>query len=161
FEERLTRGGAPLTRMFEAANALSEDVRRVSTEDKAWLNDGGLSFDLHCLFGGQLAGDDTAHLYLIYPEGNWVEVRSATPYWIIGESRYGKPILDRVFQHSSSLEEALQMGMLAFDATRTSSSDVDAPVDTVLYRDGTFELREQRYDSNDLEPLRKKWQEAI
>ena len=161
FEERLLRSQVPLNRMYEAANALAEEIRRVRTEDKAWLVDGGLAFDLHCLFGGQLAGDDEARLYLIYPEGNWVEVRAATPYAIIGESRYGKPILDRVWQHTDTLEEALQVGMLAFDATRTSASDVDAPVDTVLYRKGAFELREHRYGRDDLEPLRRTWQEAI
>jgi putative proteasome-type protease len=161
FEERLQRGGAPLSRMYEAANALAEEIRRVRTEDKPWLVDGGLAFDLHCLFGGQLSGDDEAHLYLIYPEGNWVEVRAATPYAIIGESRYGKPILDRVWRHSGTLAGALQVGLLAFDATRTSASDVDTPVDVVLYRSGTFALQEQRYERDDLDPLRRTWQQAI
>ena len=161
FEERLQQRDAPLNRMYEAANALAEQIRRVSVEDKSWLVDGGLSFDLHCLIGGQLSGDTDAHLYLIYPEGNWVEVGAATPYTIIGESRYGKPILDRIWRHSGSLEEALQVGLLAFDATRTSASDVDVPVDVVLYRNGTFELHEQRFEQDDLEPMRKKWGAAL
>src|SRR4029079_15798428 len=97
-------------------------VRPAATEEKAGLAASGFAFDVHCLFGGQLADDEEAHLYLIYPEGNWVEVRSGTPYVIIGAAGYGKPILDRMWQHTEPLYSALQVGMLAFDATRTSSS---------------------------------------
>ena len=160
FKERL-RNEQDLDRMYKAANALSEEIRRVRTEDKDWLADSGLFFDLHCIFGGQLAGDQDAHLYLIYPEGNWVEVRSGTPYVIIGESRYGKPTLDRVWSHDRGLGDALRVGLLAFDATKTSASDVDYPVDVVAYRPDTFELKEQRFTGEDLEPVRRYWQRAI
>ena len=160
FEERLLQETS-LDRMYKAANALSEEIRRVRTEDKDFLAESGLYFDLHCIFGGQLAGDDQAHLYLIYPEGNWVEVRSGTPYVIIGESRYGKPILDRVWQYDHTLSEALKVGLLAFDATKTSASDVDYPVDVVMYRPDSFTLKESRFTGQDLEPLRAYWQNAI
>jgi putative proteasome-type protease len=100
-------------------------------------------------------------MYLIYPEGNWIEVGSGTPYVIIGESRYGKPILDRVWAHEDSLAQALKVGLLAFDATRTSASDVDYPVDVVSYIPGTFAMREQRFSGLDLQPLRDYWQNAI
>lgn len=160
FEERL-KNEAGLNRMFKAVNALAEEIRRVRTEDLAWLGQGGLYFDLHCLFGGQLAGDEDAHLYLIYPEGNWVEVRAGTPYVIIGESRYGKPVLDRVWRYESTLSDALRIGLLAFDATRTSASDVDYPLDAVLYRSSAFELREARFTADDLEPLGQYWQAAV
>jgi putative proteasome-type protease len=160
FEERL-RSEVGLDRMYKAANALAAEIRRVRAEDREYLMDGGLYFDLHCIFGGQLAGDGEAHMYLIYPEGNWVEVRSGTPYVIIGESRYGKPILDRVWSYSGGLPEALKVGLLAFDATRTSASDVDYPVDVVTYVPGTFTMREQRFSGADLQPLRDYWQNAI
>jgi putative proteasome-type protease len=160
FEERL-RSETDLDRMYKAVNALSAEIRRVRTEDKDFLMESGLFFDLHCIFGGQLAGDSEAHLYLIYPEGNWVEVRSGTPYVIIGESRYGKPILDRVWKYDDTLGQALKVGLLAFDATKTSASDVDYPVDVVMYRPDTFTLREQRFTGPDLDPLRMYWQNAI
>ncbi|MEX2374227.1 MAG: peptidase [Dehalococcoidia bacterium] len=160
FEERL-KNEDNLDRMYKAANVLSEEIRRVRVEDMDWLNQGGLHFDLHCILGGQLSGDETPHMYLIYPEGNWVEVRSGTPYVIIGESRYGKPVLDRTWRYDRSLPDALRIGLLAFDATRTSASDVDYPVDAVMYQAGTFELQEQRYTGEDLVPLRQFWQNAI
>jgi len=100
-------------------------------------------------------------MYLIYPEGNWVEVRSGTPYVIIGASRYGKPILDRAWRYDRSLSDAMLLGLLAFDATRTSASDVDYPVDTVLYRPDSFELREARFDGADMAPMRETWQQAV
>ena len=160
FEERL-KNEQNLDRMYKAANALSQEIRNVRTEDMEWLGQSGLHFDLHCIFGGQLSDDDGPHMYLIYPEGNWVEVRSGTPYVIIGESRYGKPVVDRVWRYDRSLADALRIGLLAFDATRTSASDVDYPVDSVLYRGDTFELREQRFTGEDLVPLRRFWQNAI
>ena len=63
FEERLKGGESNLDRMYKAANAMSDEIRRCRTEDKQWLVDSGLSFDLHCLIGGQLDGDDEAHLF--------------------------------------------------------------------------------------------------
>src|SRR5690606_3818908 len=119
FEERL-KAEDGIDRMYKAANALAEEIRRVREEDMEWLEQGGLYFDLHCIFGGQLAEDEDAHLYLIYPEGNWVEVRAGTPYVIIGESRYGKPVIDRAWRYDRSLADALRIALLAFDATRTS-----------------------------------------
>lgn len=160
FEERLEHE-AGLDRMFRAANALSDEIRRIRTEELEWLEQGGLSFNIHCIFGGQLSRDEEPHLYLLYPEGNWVEVRAGTPYVIIGESSYGKPILDRVWRHDQSLELALRVGLLAFDATRTSASDVSYPVDAVHYRADQFKLREQRFSAEDLDPLRLYWQQAI
>jgi putative proteasome-type protease len=161
FEERLRSDTDELTKMYQAANALAEEIRRVRQEDHPWLAESGLSFDLHCIFGGQLQEDEEHRLYLIYPEGNWVEVRRGTPYVIIGESRYGKPVLDRVWRYDQGLQSALRAGLLSFDATRTSASAVDYPVDAVIYRPGSFEMREQRFSGEDLEPLRSYWQQAI
>ena len=163
FEERLqsSSSSGELKKMYMAANVLAEELRRVRREDLQWLMEGGLFFDLHCIFGGQLEGDDQHRLYLIYPEGNWVEVRTGAPYVIIGESRYGKPILDRVWRHEQGLFEALRVGLLSFDATRTSASDVDYPVDTVLYRQGSFQMQEARFDADALNPLQEYWQGAM
>lgn len=161
FEERLANDESGLKKMYEAANALADEVRRVREEDSRWLLEGGLSFDLHCIIGGQLEDDDEPHLYLLYPEGNWIEVRSGTPYVIIGESRYGKPILDRVWSHEQPLRNALRDGLLAFDATATSASDVDPPVDVVLYSNDSHQMNECRFEAAELRPLREFWAERM
>ena len=74
FEERLRQNGGHLARSYQAVNALAEEMRRVYDEDNDWLIKAGLHFDLHCIVGSQLAEDESPHLYLLYPQGNWVEV---------------------------------------------------------------------------------------
>ena len=161
FEERLASEDGNLGKMFQAANALSAEIRRVRAEEQEWLAEGGLRFDLRCILGGELEADSEHRLYLLYPEGNWEEVRVGTPYVIIGESRYGKPLLDRLWRHDLSLADPLSAGLISFDATRTSASNVDLPVDCVLYRRGTFQMHEQRFDADALEPIGECWSEAI
>ena len=95
-----------------------------------------------------VAGDAEHKLYMIYPEGNWVEIGEGTPYHIIGASGYGKPVLDRTLKFDDSLQFALTVGTLAFDSTRISAADVDFPVDIVLYMrnslsDGLAAIREE------------------
>jgi putative proteasome-type protease len=161
FDERLQQDGTDLDKMYKAANALADEIRRVRTEDQRWLIESGLAFDLHLILGGQLRNDDTHHLFLIYPEGNWIEVGTATPYVIIGETRYGKPLLDRVWRHGAPLEQALRDGLLSFDATRTSATDVDPPADVVLYRRGSHTMHEMRLTEQDLQPLARFWNDEI
>ena len=114
-----------------------------------------------CIIGGQLEDDDEPRLYLLYPEGNWIEVRSGTPYVIIGESRYGKPILDRVWSHDQPLRNALRDGLIAFDATVTSASDVDPPVDAVHYLANSYQMNERRFEAQELRPLRDFWADRM
>ena len=161
FEERLERDEDGLTKIYEAANALAGEVRRVRDEDERWLAESGLAFDLNCILGGQLAGDGEPSLFHLYPEGNWVRIGEGTPYVIIGSSSYGKPMLDRAWSHEQSLLHALRDGLLAFDATATSASDVDPPVDCVLYRAGSYEVNELRFEAGDLAAVRAYWGDAL
>lgn len=161
FDERLESAEAGLTRMHVVANALAEEIRRVRGEDEQWLIRSGLSFDLHTILGGQMAEDQHCRMFLIYPEGTWIEVAEGTPYAIIGESSYGKPLLDRAWRFDGTLEDALTIGLLAFSATRASASDVGPPLDTVLCRDGNYAMREHRFSEEDLAPLSAMWSEWI
>src|SRR5262245_61463607 len=132
FDEFITAREEPLDRLFKAVNALAEQIRRVADEDKEALAKSGLPFDIHCLVGGQFKHDPRHGLYLVYPEGNWIEIREGTPYQIIGSTGYGKPILDRTLKYQDSMRFALKVGFLAFDSTRISATDVDLPIDVVL-----------------------------
>ena len=161
FEERLQNNGADLSRAYEAVNALAAEIRRVYDEDNDWLIKAGLWFDLHCIVGGQLAEDAAPHLYLLYPQGNWVEVSQGTPYVIIGDTRYGKPILDRTLRHEGSLEKALRVGLLSFNSTQASSTDVGPPVDAVVYARDSFAMRERRFDADEMQPVADYWQRSI
>jgi putative proteasome-type protease len=159
FEERLQRDEASqsLRRVYHAANALADEVRRVYNEDQSWLAASGLPFDLSLIIGGQMEDDEQHHLYLIYPQGNWIEVDASTPYVLIGESSYGKPLLDRFWNCDRSLSEGLRVGLLAFDATRISTTSVGAPLDAVVYVRDSFEMREQRFMLEELAPLSQYW----
>ena len=161
FEEAIGESDQSFDKLFKAVNVFAAQIRRVAEEDRGALYNAGLTFNLHALVGGQLEDDREHKLYLIYPQGNWVEVSEGTPYCIIGESGYGKPLLDRVLRYNSSMDLALKVGFLAFDATRTSSTNVEYPLDVVLYRSGTFDIIEHRFQKEELADISSWWQSRI
>ena len=161
FDEVLAEAGGASDKLYKVVNLFASQLRRVAIEDKAYLKESGLHFDMHALIGGQLTEDDTHKLYLAYPEGNWVEICQGTPYHIIGEGGYGKPVMDRTLKYSDSLRMALKVGCLAFDSTRISAADVDFPVDVVIYHAGGRELAEHRYEKEDLANISSWWQEHL
>ncbi len=161
FDEAIGESDQTFDRLYKAVNVVAAQIRRVADEDKGAFDKAGLTFNLHALVGGQLEDDREHKLYLIYPQGNWVEVSEGTPYCIIGESGYGKPLLDRVLRYNSSMDLALKVGFLAFDATRTSSTSVEYPLDVVLYRRDTFDMIEHRFHKEDLAEISSWWQSRI
>ncbi|WP_295712229.1 peptidase [Mucilaginibacter sp.] len=148
-------------KMYKAVNAFGEQVRRVAVEDKASLEAAGFKFDLNTIIGGQLKDDDEHKLFLLYPEGNWVELGQGAPYVVIGNSGHGKAILNRILTEDSSLKLALKTGFLSFDSTRVSSNNVDFPIDVALYKKDTFEIIETRYEKKDLEYISAQWAEEL
>lgn len=161
FDEVLEESDQDFDKLYKAVNAFAIQVRRVAEEDKSALEDSGLPFNLYSIIGGQLENDKEHKLYMLYPAGNWVEVSQGTPYYLIGESTYGKPILDRTLSYDRDLETVLKIGYLAFDATRKSAVDVDFPMDVVLYRKDTYEIVEHRYEGKRLLQVSDWWQERL
>lgn len=161
FDEAIGESDQTFDKLFKAVNVFATQIRRVADEDRDALCNAGLIFNLHALVGGQLENDREHKLFLIYPQGNWVEVSQGTPYCIIGESGYGKPLLDRVLRYTCSLDLALKVGFLAFDATRTSSTSVEYPLDVVLYRHDTFDIIQHRFHKEDLADISAWWQSRI
>ncbi len=162
FEEALLTQPEPLDRVFKAVNLYAQQVRRVADEDRVALAASGFRFDSQTLIGGQFSADPIHRLFLVYPEGNWVEVGSnGTPYQIIGESGYGKPILDRTLKYEDGMRFAFKVGCLAFDSTRISAADVDFPIDVVLYVKDSGRLVEHRYAREDLHQVSAWWQDRL
>ena len=161
FDEILADQEEPCDRLFKAVNLLSDQIRKVSKEDREALVGGGFNFDIRVLIGGQLEHDNEHRLYLIYPEGNWVEIGKGTPYQIIGTLGYGKPVLDRTLKYNDSLRFALKVGCLAFDSTRISAADVDYPIDVVIYGKNSYQITEHRYYKQDIAPISDWWQERL
>jgi putative proteasome-type protease len=160
FEEEL-ESGPGFDRLYKAANAFGAQLRRVAAEDGEALAAAGLHFNLHSLIGGRLSADSESKLYLVYPQGNWVEINEARPYHIIGESGYGRPVLDRSLKHTDSIPFAFKVGCLAFDSTRISASDVDFPLDVVIVRDGEDRVWEGRLQREDLASMSAWWSDRI
>jgi putative proteasome-type protease len=161
FEDAFARGANTRDRLFKVVNLYSQMVRRVRDEDGAALQQAELKFNAHALIGGQMAGDSAHKLFLVYPEGNWVEIGPDTPYQIIGASGFGKPILERSLTKTDSMLYAFKVGLLAFDATRLCAADVDYPMDVILYSRGSFELVERRYELDELSQISNWWQERM
>jgi putative proteasome-type protease len=161
FEDVLESSDTQFDRLYKAVNVLAQQLRRVAAEDKEALEAAKLQFNLFALIGGQMEHDREHKLYLLYPEANWVEVGPGTPYSIIGETGYGKPILDRTLKYSDSMQFALKVGCLAFDSTRISAANVDFPIDIVVYKRDTFEIIEHRYEKKDLIDISNWWQERL
>lgn len=161
FEEELEEEGQEFKRLYNAVNCFARQVRRVAEEDSAALTSSKLRFDMHALVAGQLEADKKHKLYLIYPEGNWVDIGPGTPYCIIGESGYGKPILDRTLKFTDPMRYALKVGCLAFDSTRISAANVDFPIDVVAYRPEQRVFLQHRFSKDDLRPSSDWWQERL
>jgi len=161
FEEKIEEEGSKFDKMYKAVNHFTEQIRIVAEEDKPALEESGLSFNLHCIIGGQLEKDDEHKLFLVYPQGNWIEVTMETPYQIIGERGYGKPIMDLGLNFHSSPITALKVGFLAFDATRRSATDVGFPIDVVHYRKDSFKIVEYQYERSELEEVCAWWKERL
>ncbi|MCU1232691.1 MAG: putative proteasome-type protease [Candidatus Solibacter sp.] len=161
FEDAFARETMTRERLFKVVNLYAKQVRRVCEEDGEALRNAELKFNAYSLIGGQMSGDSTHKLYLVYPEGNWVEIGPDTPYQIIGASGFGKPILERSLKPHDSMLYAFKVGILAFDATRLCAADVDFPMDVLLYSRNSFEIVEQRYHRDDLREITVWWQERM
>ena len=161
FREIIDKDDETFNKLYKAVNAFARQVKQVAEEDKASLKEAGLDFNLHAIVGGQLQDDDGHRMYLLYPEGNWVEVSKGSPFAIIGNSGYGKPILNRVVKYNSPLKFALQAGFLSFDATQISANDVDYPIDVITYKKDSFNIVEERFTREDLRPVSQLWSEKL
>lgn len=155
------RPGEGFLTLRDAVNAYCEAVRRTATEDKESLEASNLNFNLHALICGQLANDREPNLFLVYPEANWIEVDERTPYLSIGNTSYGKPILDRALRHATSLRSAVKIAYLSFDSSRFSSADVGYPIDLLTYRTSARDWQGCTFHDDDLIEQRLWWNRHI
>lgn len=159
--QEITQKKKSYTKLYQVVNAFGEQLKRVAQEDKVNLTNSGFKFNLNTIIGGQLKDDDSHKLFMIYPEGNWVELEEGSPYVIIGNSGQGKAILNRILDVNTSMEQALKSGFLSFDSTRVSSNNVDFPIDVVLYKKDSFKMFEKRYEQRDLSVISDIWAEKL
>lgn len=148
-------------RLYQFTNLFGDQLRRVKAEDGPALAATNHAFNLHAIIGGRLPADESPQLFYVYPEGNWVEVAFDSPYFVIGRTYYGKPILDRLLTSDTPLSSAIALALLAFDATRTSVTDVDYPIDVAVLANGDSAPRFHRYSESDLAETISHWTRAL
>jgi putative proteasome-type protease len=150
--------------MFDAA-ALLGDVMRTNIDhiEKTQLNQGGIDFTCTFLIGGQIKGEEP-RLFLVYPQGNFIETTSDTAYFQIGESKYGKPIIDRVVHPETRFDDAVKCALVSFDSTIKSNLSVGLPIDLALVERDKFAISlRHRFDSDDayLKTVRVGWGKGL
>jgi putative proteasome-type protease len=124
--------------MFDAARVLGSAIRRVQERDGASLNQAGVDFNVSLIFGGQIQGEGM-RLFQVYAAGNFIEATPETPYFQVGESKYGKPVLDRVITPTTPLDEAAKCALVSMDSTLKSNLSVGLPMDLVVYEANRFQ----------------------
>ncbi len=120
------------TSMFDAVRVLGAAVRRIHSQDGAALERAGVDFNASMIFGGQIA-DEAMRLFLIYSAGNFIEATRETCYFQVGESKYGKPVLDRMITPATPLDEAAKCALVSMDSTLKSNLSVGLPLDLLVY----------------------------
>ena len=114
----------------EAVRHVGDAIREVHRRDAAALKEHNIEFNVSMIFGGQI-GAEPPRLFCIYAAGNYIEATADTPYFQIGESKYGKPIIDRVVSRSTSLAQAAKCALISMDSTIRSNLSVGLPLDLV------------------------------
>ena len=124
--------------MFDAARVLGSAIRRVRDRDAVSLQQAGVDFNVSMIFGGQINGE-SMRLFQVYSAGNFIEATPETPYFQVGESKYGKPVLDRVITPNTPLDEAAKCALVSMDSTLKSNLSVGLPLDMVVYEVNQFQ----------------------
>ena len=123
--------------MCDAARVLGAAIRHVYERDASSLKLAGVDFNVSLIFGGQIKGEGM-RLFQVYSAGNFIEATPETPYFQVGESKYGKPVLDRVITPGTPLDEAAKCALVSMDSTLKSNLSVGLPLDLVVYEANTF-----------------------
>lgn len=149
--------------MFDVAGVVSDAMREIEHRDKEHLEKSDLAFNASFILGGQISGEPM-RLFRIYAEGNFIEAGAETSFFQTGEAKYGKPILDRVINPSTSLSEAAKCVLVSFDSTMRSNLSVGMPIDLVCYERDALEVRKRRrFEQGDpyFGALSKGWSEGV
>lgn len=149
--------------MFDVALVVSDAMRAVDNRDGRYLEESYGGFNASFILGGQIGGEPP-RLFRIYAEGNFIEASTDTPYLQSGETKYGKPIIERVITHATSLYDAAKCVLVSFDATMRSNLSVGMPIDLICYATGSLEVgMRRRFEDNDIyfTALSDQWRDGL
>lgn len=149
--------------MFQIANIIGDTLKEVIKTQKMTGPESEADFGATIIVGGQINGM-SSRLFLIYPEGNFIEASEETPFFQVGETKYGRPILLRAYDREMSFEEAVKLLYVSFDSTLKANLSVGMPLDLqVVEEDGLRVTHRQRVDENDpyFHTISRSWGDAL
>ncbi len=129
--------------MFDVAMLVADAMRDIERRDGQYLEQNEIGFNASFIVGGQIHGEPM-RLFRIYAEGNFIEAGIDTPYFQTGETKYGKPIIDRVITRSTPLIDAAKCVLVSFDSTMRSNLSVGMPIDLICYERDSLQVRMRR-----------------
>jgi putative proteasome-type protease len=163
-EFRAGAGLATAANFYDAARCVGRHVRDVAALDREYLERDKIGFAVNLLVGGQIRGE-TPQLYLVYAQGNPLRCTRLSPFLQIGESKYGRPILDRGIRFGeTTLDQAVKYALISLDSTMRSNVAVGPPIDLLVYGNDDFSVRRyRRLDASDadLVEIRATWEQAL
>ncbi|WP_060492472.1 hypothetical protein [Pseudomonas sp. NBRC 111140] len=134
--------------LFDATVLVADTLREVVSRDRSKLT-AGIDLSSSFIVGGQIAAGPMA-IFNVYAQGNFFQATPDTPFLQLGESKYGRPILDRNLDYRTPLDEALRCGLISFDSTIRSNLSVGMPLDLLVYRKNSLEsMTRRRINSDD------------
>jgi putative proteasome-type protease len=150
--------------MFSVAELVGRELRKtiLTTQNEA-PEQSDVDFSATFLVGGQVLGE-APRLFMVYPQGNFIESTADTPFFQIGESKYGKPILDRVIQPAISMSQAIKCALVSFDSTIKSNLSVGLPIDVAMVKTNDLRVtKRHRIDAEDsyFRDLRSSWSQGL
>ncbi|MDA0674335.1 MAG: proteasome-type protease [Cyanobacteria bacterium] len=152
-----------LPTLYDVARYIGKAIRELQAVDRPWLEKDNIDFQCTFLLGGQIRGEEP-QLYLIYSQGNCIRTTAETPFLQIGETKYGKPILDRTLTFDSDLSAIAKCALLSIDSTMRSNLSVGPPINMVMYETDSFEIQHRaQFQAGDpyLIKMRRHWETAL
>ena len=149
--------------MFDIARLVGDALREVKMRDGPYLLQNNIDSHATFIVGGQVRGEPP-RLFEVYSEGNFIEATADTCYFQIGESKYGKPVIDRVVTRATSLQEATKCTIVSFDSTMRSNISVGLPIDLAVYETDGLRLKlQKRIEESDpyFQMIHTQWGEGL
>ena len=149
--------------MFDVANLVGEALRQTHQQEVTYLAQSNIDYSASFLLGGQINGENQ-RLFHIYAQGNFIEATHETSFFQIGETKYGKPILDRVIKPETELADAVKSVLVSFDSTMRSNISVGPPIDLLCYRRDSYQVLLQNHIKEDdpyFNLIRRQWGDGV
>lgn len=149
--------------MFDVAQLLGECLREVRKQDGVFLAQNNVDASANFIIGGQIQ-TERMRLFMVYAEGNFIEAGEETPYFQIGETKYGKPIIDRVITPQTPLSEAVKCVLVSFDSTMRSNLSVGLPIDIACYSQAGLRLDFEQHITQDdpyFSQISRRWSDGL